>query len=86
MLNESFYVKILCVTVVAALVTIKTILFLKISGRKKMHNWFHFSVYQLVNSKSRGIEMAKRTQNRFTGAIFISAALVAVVLYFTGNL
>jgi len=53
MLDNYLIVKMLMVGIIATLIILKTFLFLKTPGRKNLKSWFYYSVYQLVNAKSK---------------------------------
>jgi uncharacterized membrane protein YhaH (DUF805 family) len=78
MLEDFLNVKLIIFIIIAVLASIKTIFFLQIPGRKNFSNWIHYSIYQLVNSKTHKIESAKKMQNMFT--TFISIAVFADII------
>ena len=81
MLDNYLIVKMLMVGIIATLIILKTFLFLKTPGRKNLKSWFYYSVYQLVNAKSKKIETARKTQNVFTLAIIIAVIATCIVLF-----
>jgi hypothetical protein len=83
MQNDTLLIRLISLSILLILVLVKTTLFFKIADHKRINNWFHFDIYQLVNSPSVKIEKAKKLQNGFTGLVCFAVVLVAVAFYLT---